>query len=777
MTMDFKNVYVSSNCNQVPTSADCSNSNLIAYGSSNVILIYDPNLGSGGKVTHTLVSHKKRVNTVRWIRGVSNSSHELVSGATDGTLVVWSLIGTAYVPTLISESEFQKNLSVNIVDGCYSNGNTIVCSAAIHTHSLRIWVREVRSSDFILQQSFLFGHKSNPSFVTGLRLGQISTSRPIIACAVDNCKIQILIQNHTDSNWIIGATLSGHEDWVRGLDFVADEKGDLLLASCSQDTFIRIWRLSETKVESSEIGLLETSLESVIAGHEGWVYSVQWNPTKLQLLSASIDKSMIIWEFNIASGLWLEKIRVGEVGGNTLGFYGGFFNGSGDQIIGHSYHGAFHIWAKNESGLWDPCVTVGGHFGEVVDLAWEPEGEFLYSVGADQTARIHAPWQKDNKEVTWHEIARPQIHGFDLSSIAVISRYKYASGAEEKVIRTFEAPETFVENVKSICHIHDSDVKSNSTFIPKGASVPSLGLSNKAIFSEDNLEDTLPVDKNPYPEESHFKVQILTEPPTEETLLQNTLWPETQKLYGHGYEIFSLAASPDGKFLASACKSTKLQHAAILIWDTLNWQQIQQLVSHSLTVVQMQFSPDSQHLLSVSRDRRWSVFSKKSDMSFELAATTNKQTAVHTRIIWACAWTHDSKYFATGSREGKVVMWTKNPLKDHIEPLGQYEPANKPLDFPNESVTALAFAPGLVNGNYLCAIGCENGSIELFSIGNMLYQKLLHLSVSFGHHMTVRKLAFRPKFGRAGSRDQNSNVLQLSSASSDMSVKIYDLFL
>lgn len=45
-----------------------------------------------------------------------------------------------------------------------------------------------------------------------------------------------------------------------------------------------------------------------------------------------------------------------------------------------------------------------------------------------------------------------------------------------------------------------------------------------------------------------------TEPPTEEQLLQNTLWPETQKLYGHGYEIFSLACDPSGKILASACK-------------------------------------------------------------------------------------------------------------------------------------------------------------------------------------------------------------------------------
>ena len=44
------------------------------------------------------------------------------------------------------------------------------------------------------------------------------------------------------------------------------------------------------------------------------------------------------------------------------------------------------------------------------------------------------------------------------------------------------------------------------------------------------------------------------EPPVEAHLLQNTLWPETQKLYGHGYEIYCAAASLDGHYVATACK-------------------------------------------------------------------------------------------------------------------------------------------------------------------------------------------------------------------------------
>ena len=58
----------------------------------------------------------------------------------------------------------------------------------------------------------------------------------------------------------------------------------------------------------------------------------------------------------------------------------------------------------------------------------------------------------------------------------------------------------------------------------------------------------------------YFYFCVLLAPPSEDNLLQNTLWPEVQKLYGHGYEIFALAYHLRANVLASACKVSHCQN-------------------------------------------------------------------------------------------------------------------------------------------------------------------------------------------------------------------------
>ncbi len=99
-----------------------------------------------------------------------------------------------------------------------------------------------------------------------------------------------------------------------------------------------------------------------------------------------------------------------------------------------------------------PAVINSGHFDIVEDLDWEPKQQYLISVSKDQTSRFHGMWKQPNSnETTWHELGRPQIHGYDLKCVSFIDRFKFVSGADEKLLRVFESPKIFLQNFYNLC--------------------------------------------------------------------------------------------------------------------------------------------------------------------------------------------------------------------------------------------------------------------------------------------------------------------------------------
>nr|XP_042709866.1 elongator complex protein 2-like isoform X3 [Chrysemys picta bellii] len=289
----------------------------------------------------------------------------------------------------------------------------------------------------------------------------------------------------------------------------------------------------------------------------------------------------------------------------------------------------------------------------------------------------------------------------------------------------------------------------------------------------------------------YFQPLILTEPPTEDHLLQNTLWPEVQKLYGHGYEIFCVACNNSKTIVASACKASKKEHAAIILWSTTSWKQLQSLSFHNLTVTQMAFSPDDKFLLAVSRDRNWSLWKNQdkkplqSEPVFSLFAYTDKNTAVHSRIIWSCDWTPDSKYFITGSRDKKVIVWGDCGSAGATESSGPgaVKPCSSILDV-GDSVTAVSISHVLApDESYIIAVGLECGKINLYTWKQCEqrpvltdWTKCVETDNSQSHTLAIKRLCWRNRVGRAGHNDQdNSEWLQLASCGDDHCVKILNV--
>lgn len=254
--------------------------------------------------------------------------------------------------------------------------------------------------------------------------------------------------------------------------------------------------------------------------------------------------------------------------------------------------------------------------------------------------------------------------------------------------------------------------------------------------------------------------------------MQNTLWPEAQKLYGHGYDIYALAATSDGKLLASSCKATNAEHAQIILWNTTTWKQVQKLAAHQLTITQLAFAPDNSSLLSASRDRRWALFTTTTaEQEFKLIAQPDKSNGIHARIIWTCAWSHDSQYFATGSRDGKCVLWHKSHENNDQSSLGPVQSVHV-LEVKAESFTALAFSHRQWKiDEYLIAVGSELGTIRICSVGGAAagssgWSELLLIDAWQAHHLTVRRLSFRPG---------HEEALQLASCGDDHMLRLYEI--
>ncbi|ELT98174.1 hypothetical protein CAPTEDRAFT_179061 [Capitella teleta] len=782
-----KSLYISSACNKSPHCVDWGRNGLIIYGTCNAIAVGQLQNPST-HVSHTLCGHSAPVNSVRWIRPSDNGDEtEFVSSSSDKTAIVWD-IGTKEKTAVLSG----HTAKVSLATGLYLGSRTLIATTSVDS-TVKIWQRKSSAqADFqcIYTISFGSGFAFDLSWVV-----LPNTQVPMLACCGDDQKIHLYIEQ--DTKFIEVHRLCGHEDWIRAVEFAVDDSGDVMLASCDQEFYIRIWRISsrnpsEVKLISEEkknslekldpeleIKMTEetfalsdndlcyaVTLESVLHGHENWIYSLHWQPAveiKLEgliLLSASMDQTLSLWAPDPHTALWLQQVRVGEVGGNNLGFYGAIFSPSGRSMLAHGYQGAFHVWHQQENETdWKAGVTFGGHFSSVRDLCWDPEGAYLISTGTDQTTRLHAYWHSsDPQENAWHEMVRPQVHGYDLQCLSMVNRFSFASGADEKVIRVFQAPRNFLENFSVLTNINFNAEMLDD--FPEGASVPALGLSNKAVFSADVPETKSPASNQHYPD-IYFSPQHMKQPPTEENLMQNTLWPETQKLYGHGYEVFALACHPKGTLLASACKAAKADHACIILWDTKTWRQSAQLSAHSLTVTHLSFSHNGRYLLSVSRDRNWCLFQETAGSGDSASVPSYERVAIksaHSRIIWSCAWSHDDQYFVTVSRDKKAVVWQQQPLNDEL-----FVSAGSPLKLP-DSVTAVDFAPDMHNDFYILAFGLDNGHIMIYKWADQAWSLHFHLKQSEAHHLTVKQVKFQPT--AAG------NELLLASCSDDHSVKI-----
>ncbi|GMF18051.1 unnamed protein product [Phytophthora fragariaefolia] len=592
--------------------------------------------------------------------------------------------------------------------------------------------------------------------------------------------------------------LEGHRGWIHSVAFKQERDGDeLLLASASQDQRIRVWKVTARTRSHAEgaataagkDGFLAhgegatytVSFDALLVGHEDWVTSVQWmhlprddeSHDDTALLSSSMDNTLIVWAKSADSrGSWIPSLRVGEMSGNGLLSAGVLPERGGRlNLVSLNFSGQLERWEQQPapSKLFQPAISINGHCREVTDLAWSPRGEFLVSVSLDQTARVLAPSKSAKRKLPdWYEISRAQVHGYDINcGCFVLGDHtingQFVSGADEKILRVFEAPDEVNQLVGKLSHDSgEAREEENANSETKArlvhhAYLPELSLTNKstAMEAHDNGSE------NGY---AQLTSSVLL--PVGDTLGRKTLWPEQRKLYGHGNELLCVTSSHAGDLIASACKSREERYAAVRLWNTADWAEAQlPLEGHKSSVVQLAFSPNDHYLLSVSRDRQFCLYERQlgSDGKFAIVESVK----AHRRIIWSCSWSPDSSVFVLGSRDQSCSLWGRTDES--------WAQVCDPLIF-DAAVTAVAFLPSVLPSSlcYLLAVGLETGIIEFFTVSNVGEGGMPVTCLRFGELAwkdapsgTISRLAWCPA--------KTERDYQLAVASSDSSVRVYSL--
>ncbi|KAJ2659676.1 hypothetical protein IWW48_003402 [Coemansia sp. RSA 1200] len=129
-------------------------------------------------------------------------------------------------------------------------------------------------------------------------------------------------------------------------------------------------------------------------------------------------------------------------------------------------------------------------------------------------------------------------------------------------------------------------------------------------------------------------------------------------LKGHKDEVWYVAFSPDGRYLASAsCDKT------CIIWRTIDYSIVRTLVGHEGEVSYLAWSPNSKYIVSADSEkvlRLWDIETGETLQTFE----------GHSETVTSCRWLGDNDKFISGGMDQKIIIWSTkgNVIKQVASP-------------------------------------------------------------------------------------------------------------
>ncbi len=407
-----------------------------------------------------------------------------------------------------------------------------------------------------------------------------------------------------------------------------------------------------------------------LTGHRSNVTHISLSPDGSILASASLDKTIKLWDFNEEYRWHSSRYNAQTtlLKGQTE-WYHVAFSPDSNTLVGVGGDGTVLCFDKTTG---EQKTAISGHTGIVESIAFSLDGNIiasgndnqvlLWDINTNQQRSVFNTDGLNVKSIVFNPDGNTFVTGNDHNTVLV---WDILTGQQKTKIEIPRLDSSSTTSISAVAYSPDGNLIATSG-----------GVDDDSVYLWDaetgELKTTLEGHK---PEEGYSTVKSIAFSPDGKTLASGVsrhdgmvqLWDVSTRqlkttLKGHPANVFCVVFSPDGNTLASSggpnnnrgWSSEWRDVANVHLWD-LSTKQKGILKGHVGSVLTIAFSGDGKTIATGSIDntvRIWDSVTKEQIALFE----------GHKSSVACVAYSPDGKTLASGSGNGTILLWDVTSL-------------------------------------------------------------------------------------------------------------------